>query len=316
MPEEYEAKGRRPFTQRFPKKIPPGQPTSWIWPFSCTIGPTLAEALAAKTYRHPLTGEPVQFGFSTLERWFYAARAADRDPVGALRGRRRIDAGRSRRLNEALCQALQAQYRQHPSWSVQLHYDNLAVVVAETPALAPLPSYATVRRYLRANGLNRQPRRRRRPTPGLVAAEHHLATREVRSYELEHVNALWHADYHVGSRPVLTPQGRWVSAHLLGILDDRSRLACHVQWYLAEQAQTFAHGLAQAFQKYGLPRALLTDNGGAETAAEITEGLARLGIVHETTLPYSAYQYVAPPFMFSSFATGRALQHWCVRDST
>lgn len=48
--------------------------------------------------------------------------------------------------------------------------------------------------------------------------------------------------------------------------------------------------MSQALQKRGLPRALLTDNGGAETAAEITEGLARLGVVHETTLPYSAYQ--------------------------
>jgi hypothetical protein len=29
-------------------------------------------------------------------------------------------------------------------------------------------------------------------------------------------------------------------------------------------------------------------------AAETREGLARLGILHETTLPYSAYQYVTP----------------------
>jgi hypothetical protein len=28
-------------------------------------------------------------------------------------------------------------------------------------------------------------------------------------------------------------------------------------------------------------------------AAEVTEGLGRLGIIHETTLPYSPYQYVA-----------------------
>jgi hypothetical protein len=34
----------------------------------------------------------------------------------------------------------------------------------------------------------------------------------------------------------------------------------------------------------------MTDNGSAETAAEVTEGLARLGIVHQSTLPYSAYQ--------------------------
>jgi hypothetical protein len=51
-----------------------------------------------------------------------------------------------------------------------------------------------------------------------------------------------------------------------------------------------AHGLAQAFQKRGLPRAALSDNGAAMTAAEISEGLARLGILHHTTLPYSPYQ--------------------------
>jgi putative transposase len=39
-----------------------------------------------------------------------------------------------------------------------------------------------------------------------------------------------------------------------------------------------------------LPRALMTDNGAAMVADEVTQGLLRLGIVHERTLPYSAYQ--------------------------
>ena len=34
----------------------------------------------------------------------------------------------------------------------------------------------------------------------------------------------------------------------------------------------------------------LSDNGSAMTAAEISEGLARLGVLHHTTLPYSPYQ--------------------------
>lgn len=50
------------------------------------------------------------------------------------------------------------------------------------------------------------------------------------------------------------------------------------------------HGLCQAVQKRGLPRALLTDNGAAMLAAETREGLTRLGIVHHTTLPHSPYQ--------------------------
>jgi hypothetical protein len=104
------------------------------------------------------------------------------------------------------------------------------------------------------------------------------------------VGGLWHADFHSGSLAVLTRKGKWELPQLCGVLDDRSRLVCHVQWYLAETAETFVHGLSQAIQKRGLPRALMTDNGGAETAAEVEQGLLRLGITHELILPYSAYQ--------------------------
>ena len=89
---------------------------------------------------------------------------------------------------------------------------------------------------------------------------------------------------------MLTPDGQWVRPIALGILDDHSRLCCHVQWYLSETAEDLVHGLSQAIQKRGLPRALLTDNGSAMIAEEVTEGLLRLGIVHERTLPYSPYQ--------------------------
>jgi putative transposase len=57
--------------------------------------------------------------------------------------------------------------------------------------------------------------------------------RETRSYEVTHVHGLWHLDFHEGSRPILTPSGQWQKPQLLGVLDDRSRLCCHLQWYLA-----------------------------------------------------------------------------------
>ena len=60
-------------------------------------------------------------------------------------------------------------------------------------------------------------------------------------------------------------------------------MACHLQWYLGETAQNFVHGLA--LMKHGLPRALMTDNGKAETAGDVRSGLHDLGILHDTTLP-------------------------------
>ena len=31
------------------------------------------EGLAGRTWQHPTTGEPVRFGFSTIEHWYYRA---------------------------------------------------------------------------------------------------------------------------------------------------------------------------------------------------------------------------------------------------
>lgn len=232
----------------------------------------------------------MQFGVSTLERWYYAALNANQDPVGALRREVRKDAGKVRALSEALRAIVRAQYQAHTSWSYQLQYDNLNVLAAEDPSLGRLPAYATVRRYMKVQGLLKQPRLRIRSRPGSEAAKQRLDHLEVRSFEAEYVHALWHLDFHHGSRKVLTPQGIWVTPLLLGVLDDHSRLACHLQWYLDETAQSLVHGLCQAFQKRALPRALMTDNGSAMIAEETRQGLHALGILHETTLPYRPYQ--------------------------
>ncbi len=248
------------------------------------------EALAVQTWRHPISGAPVRFGFSTIERWFYRALRERRDPVGVLRRKRRADAGGQPTMSDALRQAMFAQYAAHKSWSVQLHHDNLVALAETRPDLKPVPSSATLRRFMKANGLNKHKRVTSRQTLGAERAEARLVDREIRSYEAEYVNGLWHWDCHHGSRKVLTSRGEWRTPILFGVLDDRSRLACHLQWYLSETAQVIGHGLSQALQKRGLPRSALSDNGAAMTAAEITEGLTRLGILHQTTLPYSPYQ--------------------------
>ena len=128
-----------------------------------------------------------------------------------------------------------------------------------------------------------------RRTAGALAAEAKLAEREVRSYEAEYCGSLLHWDCHHGSRKVLTPRGEWRTPVLFGVLDDYSRIVCHLQWYWSESAANIAHGLSQAFMKRGLARAAMSDNGAAMTSMEITEGLLRLGVLHETTLPYSPY---------------------------
>ena len=285
------------------KKIDPGRSHQrWAHFRFSVIGSLLAappapgqlqerlQELAAKKWRHPFSGEWFVIGFSTIERWYYKALRSKAGPVEVLQRKIRSDHGQHPAFTPRLVEALQSQHQQHPSWSYQLHADNLAVLVEQQPELGPMPSYVSVLRFMKSHGLFK--RRRRGPvhSPGAQAAERRFEAREVRSYEAEYVNGLWHLDFHHGSLRVLRSNGQWVYPILLGVLDDHSRLCCHGQWYLAEGAEELCHGLGQALQKRGLPRSILFDNGSAMVAQETEQGLARLSILFENTLPYSPYQ--------------------------
>jgi transposase InsO family protein len=245
------------------------------------------EALAAKTWQHPITGQPVSFAYSTLERWLHIARRAGHaDTVNALRRRVRKDAGTRRAVSAALVAALVQQHRDHPTWSYQLHADNLVALAELDAALGHVPSYSTIRRLMKERGLYRRKRRRHDDRESDQMSRRVFESRETRSFEVEYVHGLWHLDFHTAKFiRLLLANGGWVAPKILGILDDRSRLCCHAQWYLEESAENLVHALIQGIQKRGLFRMLLSDNGGPMLAGEVREGLARLGVLQDTTLP-------------------------------
>jgi putative transposase len=230
----------------------------------------------------------VYFAVATIERWYYRARESHK-PIVALERKVPKHAGAHPKVSSAVGAALEQLYRQHPTWSYQLHYDNLQTLAREQPSLGVLPSYPTVRRYMQSCGMLRQRFRRSRKERA-AGSDVEVQARETRSYEHAYVHGLWHLDFHQGSRKVLLPSGQWRDAFLLGVLDDCSRLCCHAQWYLEEDTESLVHALCQAILKRGLPRALMSDNGSAMTSAETVEGLSRLSVLHTTTLPYSPEQ--------------------------
>lgn len=279
----------------------PGDGPGWAPLRFAIVGPLLAappkrgelgselKRLSRKLWRHPESGELMKFGFSTIERWYYEAKNQPVDPVGVLHNKVRKDRG-SCKLSEEVKQTLAAQWNQYKDFSYQLHTDNLKALVEQDESLGPMPHYSTVRRYMQRTGLVRQKRRGPRGSAGGEAAMERFAKRDVQSYEVEYVHALWHVDFHQSSRAVVTPKGVYKKPQLLAVIDDHSRLCCHAQWYWEEEEETLIHGLCQAFQKRGLPRALMSDQGGAMRAAEFSAGLLRLGVLHQMTLSYSPEQ--------------------------
>ena len=128
------------------------------------------QRLAAKEWLHPINGQPVDFAVSTIERWFYAARAAKIDPVAVLRRNVRSDAGIQRGLPDHLRRMIDAQYQAHKRWSYQLHFDNLRALDRGDPSRSAMPSYSTVRRYMKNHGLVRIRLPRGKNTAGLLRA--------------------------------------------------------------------------------------------------------------------------------------------------
>jgi transposase InsO family protein len=243
--------------------------------------------LAERTWSLP-DHTPVRFGFSTIEGWYYSSRYAA-DPVATLTSRPRSDRGSRRVMDEQLLDELRKQYSLYPSWTVKLHWSNLAALVRRKypDAYNKPPSYTTVRRTMRAQGWMRQ---RQLKTEGHRKAAERLAKREVRSFEATHAHSLWHFDFHECSRNVVDADGAWHKPQLLAFLDDRSRIICHAQWYLAEDTRRLVHGFCQAVLKRGLPRAVMHDNGSAMRAAEFQQGLEDLGVISKPILAYSPYQ--------------------------
>jgi len=90
---------------------PPRSHERWARFRFSVIGPLLAappergelreqlKSLAAKNWQHPITGQRVQFGLSTIERWFYTARNEKKDPVQALCREIRSGQGRTTRMS-------------------------------------------------------------------------------------------------------------------------------------------------------------------------------------------------------------------------
>lgn len=245
--------------------------------------------LAQKEWRHPISDQPFRIPWATLERWYYLAREAP-NPVEALTRKTRKDKGQNRALSGWLIGQLERQYEEHRDWSWRLHYDNLEILAQDNPAAEGMPSYPAFVRFARAHGLFRRGRLTSRETEGARRAQKRFDEREVRSFEMEYVHSLLHLDFHTSSIPVLTPEGKWVYPELGVTLDDRSRLVGHAQWYWHETSENTQHILLQHFLKRGLPRIFMSDEGPAEMALEIRNGLEALGILHRPTLPYSPYQ--------------------------
>ncbi len=232
------------------------------------------EDLSKKKWIHPGSGKSITISIPTLERWYYALKNNPCGLKSVLNQKNRSDFGCQKSIPAEIKVFLQKEFKEHPSWSYQLHYDNVKSVYTDQA-----PSYSTLHRYMKRNGLVK-----------VRNKKNAFTDKEKRGYECNVVNGLWHSDFHDASRTVALSDGTYATPQLLCVIDDYSRLVCHAQWFLTEQTEDLIHGFIQALLKRGTPRSILTDNGGAFISTEFKAGLRRLDIGINNTLPYHPEQ--------------------------
>jgi transposase InsO family protein len=126
--------------------------------------------------------------------------------------------------------------REHPAWG-----GRKIERVLHQAGLEGVPSPSTITEILRRHQLLDGPRAEKR--------------RDFQRFEHPDPNALWQMDFKGHFR--LT-QGR---CHPLTVLDDHSRYALEIGACANEQGSTVQARLQRLFERYGLPRRILADNG-------------------------------------------------------
>lgn len=96
-----------------------------------------------------------------------------------------------------------------------------------------------------------------------------------------HANDMWQADTLYG--PYVRVGDTPTQTRLIAFIDDASRVCCHGQFFLAENADTLIEAMRSAFYKRGVPQSLYVDNGSIYSGKEIIQICARVGcLLHHT----------------------------------
>lgn len=186
-----------------------------------------------------------QFGISRKTGYKWLARAATGQP---LTDRSRRPHTSPRQTPRSMAAQVLALREQHPAWGGRkLHHRLMAAGVEDVPA----PS--TITDVLRRAGMLAVPP----PQPVL------------RRFAHTEPNVLWQMDF-MGHQPLR--QGR---VHPWSLLDDHSRFALDLVACPNEQRGTVQTALTAVFRQFGLPQAILCDNGSPWGAAGLG-GITRL----------------------------------------
>ena len=112
------------------------------------------------------------------------------------------------------------------------------------------------------------------------------ATKPSGRFERGRRNDLFQADVKYG--PKLIINGEKKKTYLLTLIDDKTRMIMHAEFYLSQKLPILEDCFRKALLKFGKPSEILVDNGKIFVSKWFRLACVRLGIKHIAAKPYSA----------------------------
>ncbi len=223
------------------------------------------EEILAQKHTIPYSAKE-ELSKTTIYRWLKQFRE-ESDAEIALMGKVRCDRGKEKALQEEQKDALKRWRYDNPYRSVEDLREELAAH-PETSS-DPLPSFASIARYLRSQGLSRK-----ELLKGLKPSV------KVRlAFEADYPQQLWMADTKGPNIYVNDPDhpGQTVLAMPVVIIDDNSRYIVAATYVIVENEYVVMHLFCQAVMLFGIPEILYLDRGGAYSGNSLKKGANLIG---------------------------------------
>ena len=189
-----------------------------------------------------------------------------------LKPQPREDAGKSRRIPEAVVQRAIALREEVPTRSTPMI---IAILRRDPSVAADLPlKERTLRAILQRRGKSREQ----------LTAQ----SKAFRRFEREAANVLWQGDMLVGPYlPDVERPGKYRRTALFCFIDDYSRLIPYGEFFLEENLCRLERVLKIALLRRGIPKGIFVDNGKVYTSTQLAAACATLGIQQIHSTPYT-----------------------------
>jgi transposase InsO family protein len=112
------------------------------------------------------------------------------------------------------------------------------------------------------------------------------AAKPASRFERKRRNDLFQTDIKYG--PILADNGKKKKTYLLSLLDDKSRMLMHAEFYGNQRLPILEDCFRKALLKFGKPKDVLVDNGKIFVSKWFRLACTRLGINHIAAKPYAA----------------------------